>query len=633
MSYNPSYCWILGLALGPFFTQKERGPQGVPKTITQLYSYYIYNILKNHGREIESPRDVLLRVGQMTYTGVSEKKIVFTDGDLIKYNLQPSQFLSGFLLELLEREDCARRAVYIFPHLTIQEFVAVLAQFLTPDPGDILKLLAEAHREQDGRFEVFIRFVAGLSSPGSARGLEEFLGPFLHQTTCRVIDWVKEEVKRQTENTESEAGRTNLLNALHYLFESQNNVLAKSTVEAVETLSLRGLRLTPVDCAVLTHAIRPCGAIQHLDLDLCYIHSEGLVRLDRVLHKCQELGLANNELGDLGMKPMFAALRNPECKIQKLRLGNNGLTATRIQDLASALTANSSLTELDMKDNRQGDAGVKRLSVALSKSECKIQKLGLKNNSFTACGAKDLVSALGTNRSLTQLELDNNKLEDSGVKLLSDALRNRDCKIQDPRIRRVGLTASGTENLTSAIGTNLSLTDLALSYNTLGDSGVKLMFAALRKSECKIQKLRLWDVALTDSCSEDLAAALNTNCSLKLLSLGDNRLGDPGVKRLSEVLGNPQCKLQELDLYSNGLTDSCTEYLSSVLRKMRSLKVLDLGANSVTDKSAQSFRKLIEKRKSLKQITLVGNRFTADGQNQLMSLRGIRRGMSIKCSI
>ncbi|XP_072894224.1 NACHT, LRR and PYD domains-containing protein 3-like [Hemitrygon akajei] len=75
MSYNPSYCWILALALGPFFTQRVRDPQRVPKTITQLYSYYIYNILKNHGREIEKPRDVLLRVGQMAFRGLSERKI------------------------------------------------------------------------------------------------------------------------------------------------------------------------------------------------------------------------------------------------------------------------------------------------------------------------------------------------------------------------------------------------------------------------------------------------------------------------------------------------------------------------------------------------------------------------------
>ncbi|XP_072891741.1 NACHT, LRR and PYD domains-containing protein 3-like [Hemitrygon akajei] len=245
MSYNPSYCWILALALGPFFTQGIRDTQRAPKTITQLYSYYIYNILKNHGREIENPRDMLLRVGQMAFRGVSERKIVFTDGDLINHNLQPSQFLSGFLMELLEREDSARCVVYTFPHLTIQEFVAAVAQFLIPDGGDIMKLLTDAHNTTDGRFEVFLRFVAGLSNPMTARGLEEFLGPFPNETTCRVIDWVKEEVKRQSGNTQSEAGKRSLLNTLHYLFESQNRGLAQAALGSLEELSFSGLTLTP----------------------------------------------------------------------------------------------------------------------------------------------------------------------------------------------------------------------------------------------------------------------------------------------------------------------------------------------------------------------------------------------------
>ncbi|XP_072893700.1 NACHT, LRR and PYD domains-containing protein 3-like [Hemitrygon akajei] len=418
MSYNPSYCWILALALGPFFTQRVRDPQRVPKTITQLYSYYIYNILKNHGRQIESPRDVLLRVGQMAFRGVSGKKIVFTDVDLINYNLQPSQFLSGFLMELLEREDSARSVVYTFPHLTIQEFVAAVAQFLNPHPGDILKFLTKAHSTTDGRFEVFLRFVAGLSSPMTARGLEDFLGPFLHQTTCRVIDWVKEEVTRQSGNTRSKAGKRSLLNTLHYLFESQNRGLAQAALGSVETLPFSGMTLTPIDCVVLSHVIGLCDTIKHLNLESCHIRCEGIQRLGPGLHKCQELRLGQNDLGDSGVKLVSAALRNPECKVQNLGLWNVGLTDSGAEDLASALSTKPSLTELDLSNNKLGDSGVKLVSAALRKPECKIQKLELRGVRLTDSGANDLVSALSTNTSLTGLDLGSNLLTDRSVPAL-----------------------------------------------------------------------------------------------------------------------------------------------------------------------------------------------------------------------
>ncbi|XP_067916241.1 NACHT, LRR and PYD domains-containing protein 3-like isoform X2 [Heterodontus francisci] len=444
MCYNPSYCWILCLSLGPFFTQRDRKQQQVPKTITQLYSYYIYNILKNHSREIENPRDVLLKIGEMAFTGVSRKKIVFRNGDLIKYNLQPSQFLSGFLMELLERDDSVQSVVYTFPHLTIQEFVAALAQFLTAGRGDIRNLLSDARRMQDGRFEIFLRFVAGLSSPQAARPLEEFLGQFLHQTTCQVIDWVKEKVKEQIGNTGRETGKRKLLNTLHYLFESQNKALVQDTVGSMEILRFSKLQLTPIDCAVLSHVIGLCDTIKNIDLHNCNIHCEGLQRLGPILHKFRVLSLGSNKLGDSGVKLLSAALRNPDCKIQKLWLERNNLTDSCIEDLSSALSTKRSLTDLNLSDNKLGDSGVKLPFEALRNPDCKIQGLDLSDVSLTDSCA----SALSTNQSLKYLDLRSNSFTDRSVPALRRLILN--CRsLERIQLRGNEFSSNGVNQLKS----------------------------------------------------------------------------------------------------------------------------------------------------------------------------------------
>ncbi|XP_032872783.1 NACHT, LRR and PYD domains-containing protein 12-like [Amblyraja radiata] len=178
---------------------------------------------------------------------------------------------------------------------------------------------------------------------------------------------------------------------MHYLFESQNPALAQQTLGSVETLSFRGLGLTPIDCAVLSHAIRLCDTIKRLDLKSCRIQCEGLQRLGPVLHKCQDLRLGPNDLGDSGVKLVSAALRNPDCKIQRLWLNSVSLTDSRAEDLVSALSTNPSLTELNLTRNSLTDRSVPALrDLILTLPRLKL--IMLRGNKFGPTGEKELRS-------------------------------------------------------------------------------------------------------------------------------------------------------------------------------------------------------------------------------------------------
>nr|XP_029511981.1 protein NLRC3-like isoform X1 [Oncorhynchus nerka] len=204
------------------------------------------------------------------------------------------------------------------------------------------------------------------------------------------------------------------------------------------------------------------------------------------------------------------------------------------------------LEEFDLKTYNTSKEGYQRLLPVVR--TCKRALLDRCELTYKSC--ETLASALQTpNSPLRELDLSYNDLGDRGVKLLCDGLTSPLCNIQTLVLAGCKLTYESCETLASALQTpNSPLRELDLSYNDLGDSGVELLCVGLTSPLRNIERLVLDHCDLTYESCEILTSALQTpNSPLRELDLSHNNdLGDRGVELLCVGLTSPLCNIQTL---------------------------------------------------------------------------------------
>ncbi|EGV92686.1 NACHT, LRR and PYD domains-containing protein 9A [Cricetulus griseus] len=204
----------------------------------------------------------------------------------------------------------------------------------------------------------------------------------------------------------------------------------------------------------------------------------------------KSLNLYGTNLSSDVVENMCSVLKCPTCRVEELLLGNCDISSEACGVIATSLTK-CKVKHLSLVENPLKNEGVMLLCQILKHPSCVLKTLMLSYCclTFIACG--HLYEALLCNRSLSLLDLGSNFLEDTGVNILCEALKDPTCCLQELWLDMCEFTTGSCADLALALTKCKTLTSLNLDWMTFDPDGLELLCEALNHKACNLKVLGL----------------------------------------------------------------------------------------------------------------------------------------------
>ncbi|XP_075994122.1 protein NLRC3-like isoform X3 [Genypterus blacodes] len=488
MCHIPVFCWITATVLEDMMKTRERGE--LPKTLTEMYIHFLV---------------VQTKLKNIKYDGGAE-----TDPVWNKKSRKMMESLGKLALIQLQKGNL----IFYDSDLTECGINITAASVYSG-------VFTQVFKEERGVYQDKVFCFVHLS-------VQEFLAAlYVHLT------FINSGVNLLSEDQPTSQSLTSLhQSAVDKALQSPNGHL---------DLFLRfllGLSLQ-TNQALLQGLLKETGRSSETNQETVHYMKEKINQKVSA-ERCINLFHCLSELKDLSL------VEEIQQYLSSGRLSTDKLSPAHWSALAFILlSSEEDLDVFDLKKYPASEEGLLRL-LPVVKASRKTLLSGC-NLSKRSCGALSSVLC-SQSSSLRDLDLSNNDLQDSGVKLLSAGLESPHCKLETLRLSLCNLSERSCGALSSILcSQSSSLRDLDLSNNDLQDSGVKLLSAGMESPHCKLETLRLSACMITQEGCAPLASALISNPThLRELDLSYNHPGDAGEKLLSAGVGSPRWRLESL---------------------------------------------------------------------------------------
>lgn len=283
MCHIPVFCWMAASVLEKKLAMADS--KDTPKTLTQMYIHFLSLYEDDMNKRLSGRRESntdcvrnnLISLGELAFKELEKGNLIFYESDLYENGIkitQASMFSGVYTQFFNEQPTLCKQKMFCFVHLSIQEFFAALYVFLKfnddnfnvlikkssssrrfpfRDSSELIlykEAVEKALQSKDGHFDIFLRFLLGLSLESNQTQLKHLMtnNRTKPKTRTEIIKHIKEKIR-------ASPSPDRCLNLFHCLNELNDCSLVDEIQSYLRSGSLNQADLSPAQWATLVFVL------------------------------------------------------------------------------------------------------------------------------------------------------------------------------------------------------------------------------------------------------------------------------------------------------------------------------------------------------------------------------------------